>query len=69
MGSPTPTEIRAAREAAGLSQTAGNQPHTRATNHLWAAYSEGSLHNHPALWCTDDYGDLLCLAWIPGYAP
>lgn len=46
---PTPEEIRAAREAAGLSQTAaGAAVHT--TCRTWQQWEAGDRRMHPAFW-------------------
>ena len=46
---PTPEEVRAAREAAGLSQTAaGVLVHT--TCRTWQQWEAGDRRMHPAFW-------------------
>jgi len=46
---PAPAEIRAAREAAGLSQTAaGLVVHT--TCRVWQQWEAGNRRMHPAFW-------------------
>lgn len=46
---PTPAEVRAAREAAGLSQTAaGELLHT--TCRTWQQWESGDRRMHPAFW-------------------
>lgn len=46
---PTPAEVRAAREAAGLSQTAaGALVHT--TCRTWQQWEAGDRRMHPAFW-------------------
>lgn len=46
---PTPAEVRAAREAAGLSQTvAADLVHT--TCRTWQQWEAGDRRMHPAFW-------------------
>lgn len=49
MNNPTPAEIRAAREAAGLTQEqAGELIH--GSRRAWQDYEAGSRKMHPGLW-------------------
>ncbi|HCF5954728.1 helix-turn-helix domain-containing protein [Pseudomonas aeruginosa] len=49
MSSPAPTEIRAAREAAGLSQTAAAElVHSKLRT--WQQWEAGDRRMHPGLW-------------------
>lgn len=58
---PTPEEIRAAREAAGLSQTAaGAAVHT--TCRTWQQWEAGDRRMHPAFW------ELFRIKSAPNYA-
>ncbi len=46
---PNPTEVRAAREAAGLSQTAAAElVHSKLRT--WQQWEAGDRHMHPGLW-------------------
>ena len=47
--SPTPAEIRAARQAAGLSQTAAAQI-IHCSRSSWAEWEGGVSRMHPAFW-------------------
>ncbi|MFU4723612.1 helix-turn-helix domain-containing protein [Pseudomonas aeruginosa] len=49
MSSPAPTEIRAAREVAGLSQTAAAElVHSKLRT--WQQWEAGDRRMHPGLW-------------------
>ncbi|MHB1619705.1 MAG: helix-turn-helix domain-containing protein [Sulfuricella sp.] len=47
--SPTPDEIRAARKAVGLSQTAAAEL-IYSTMRTWQDWEAGKAHMHPGLW-------------------
>lgn len=47
--SPTPSEIRAAREAAGLSQAAAGAL-LHSTCRVWQQWEYGARRMHPAFW-------------------
>lgn len=47
--SPTPDEIRAARKASGLSQTAAAEL-IYSTLRTWQDWEAGKAHMHPGLW-------------------
>ena len=47
--SPAPADIRAAREAAGLTQTAAGEL-VSTTCRVWQQWEAGDRHMHPAFW-------------------